>query len=284
MICLDRAFNKSMLIAALGLAFGAASAQPVTAALPGSSAPRPAQGFSSPQLNDIKAAIEKAEKHADDAGQAAKAREQKLRETVRELRTKKDKTPEDIAALKAARTELRAKEGAERSPEVRAAREKEIQARRAQQAAAQAAKAAHAQADAAAQNADKLAKDLDAVRKPNPARGAYFTPQNVQPLLQSIDGWTKGLAGVKSPNDLAGPKLAQLDQGLSQLKAYMDRVDEAMLGVHRAGVQTPANKEAEALLMRAGEMAKALEAEMVRIEKLYPAPGPVHAIFAKFRD
>jgi hypothetical protein len=281
---LDRAFNKSMLVAALGLACGVASAQSITAPQPGSSAPRSPQAFVSPQLNDIKSAIEKAEKNAEEAGQAAKAREQKVRDTVRDLRAKKDKTPAELAALKAARTELRAKEGAERSPEVRAARDKEMQARSAHQAAILAAKAAHAQADAAAQNADKIAKDLEAVRKPDPARGAHFTPQNVQPLLQSLDGWTKGLAGIKSPSDLAGPKLAQLEQGLGQLKAYMDRVDDAMVGVHRAGVQTPANKEAEALYMRAGDMAKALEAEMDRIEKLYPAPGPVHAIFAKFRD
>ncbi len=266
-----KTLNRNVLFAALALTYGMASAQTVPA---GS------------QLNDIKAAIEKADKQAQDAENAsnaaavaAAARDQKLKE----LKAKKLTTPEERVALRAARAEQKRLATVELTPEVRAAREKAHQAKLAQRAASNAAKAAHTQADAAARQAAKLNNDLANVTKPNAARGADFIPQNVTPLLSQIDTWTKRLAAVKTQNDLAGPKLAQLDQGLTELKAYMDRVDNAMLGVQRAGVQTPANKEAEVLFMRAGEMFKALEAEMDRIEKLFPAAGPVQAIFAKFK-
>ena len=266
-----KTFNRNVLFAALALTYGMASAQTVPSAS---------------QLNDIKAVIEKADKQAQDAentgiaaAAATAARDQKLRE----LKAKKLKTPEDRAVLRAARAEQKKLAAVELTPEVRAARENARQAKLAQRAASDAAKAAHGQALAAAQAAAKLNDDLANVNKPNPARGADFTPQNVTPLLQQIDTWTKRLAAVKTPNDLAGLKLTQLDQGLTELKAYMDRVDEAMLGAQRAGVQTPANKEAESLFMQADGMLKALEAEISRTEKLFPAGSPVQAIFAKFK-
>ena len=266
-----KTLNRNVLFAALALTFGTASAQ---------TAP-PAS-----QLNDIKATILKADKQAQDADNASNvaaaattARDQKFKE----LKAKKVKTPEDRELLRAARHEQKKLAAVESTPEMRAAREKARQTKLAQSAASNAAKAAHGQADAAAQNAARLNNDLANVYKPNPARGADFTPQNVTPLLQQIDVWTKRLAAVKTPNDLAGQKLTQLDQGLTELKAYMDRVDEAMLGVQRAGVQTPANKEAETLFMRADDMFKALEAEISRTEKLYPTGSPVLAIFAKFK-
>ena len=264
-------FNRNLLIAALSIAPGVAFAQ------------TPPAG---PQLNDIKAAIEKADKQAQDSENASKAaaadaaaRDKKFND----LKAKANKTPEERAALRAARAEKKRLAAAELTPEVRAAREKARQAKEAQRVASNAAKAAHGQASAAAQNAAKLNQDLANVNKPNPARGADFIPQNVGPLLDRIDTWTKRLAAVKTPNDLAGSKLGQLEQGLTELKVYMDRVDDAMVGVQRAGVQTPANKEAEALYLRAGDMLKALQAEMDRIQKLYPTPGPVQAIFDKFK-
>ena len=104
------------------------------------------------------------------------------------------------------------------------------------------------------------------------------------PLLQSLDNLTKRLAAVKTPADLPVPQMAQLDQELTRISNYMDRVEEAMDGVHRAGVQTPEIKEAEALYARAGDLAKALDAEMQRIEKLFPNVPQLHAMFAKFRD
>jgi hypothetical protein len=267
---ITKPFSGKLLFTALVITCGVASAQ----STPGEA-----------QLNDIKAAILKSDQKAasaEDATAAAAAaagRDQKLKE----LKAKQVKTPEERAILRAARGEQKARAAAESTPEVRAAREQARQAKMAQLAASNAAKAAHDQAAAAIQTAAKLNKDLADVNKPNPARGADFSPQNVTPLLQRIDTWTKRLAAIKTPNDLAGPKLAELDQGLTELKTYMERVDNAMLGAQRAGVQTPANKEAETLYQRAGDMFNALQVEMDRIEKLYPTAGPVQAVFAKFK-
>jgi len=265
---ITKPLSGNILLAALAITCGAASAQ---------SAPGAAQ------LNDIKAAIIKSDQQAASAeaatAAAAAGRDQKLNE----LKAKEVKTPEERAMLRAARTEQKARALAEMTPEVRAAREQARQAKMAQFAASNAAKAAHDQAAAAMLNAEKLNKELADVNKPNPARGADFIPQNVTPLLQRIDTWTKRLAAVKTQNDLAGPKLTELDQGLTDLKTYLERVDNAMVGVQRAGVQTPANKEAEALYLRAGDMLNGLQAEMDRIDKLFPTAGPVQAVFAKFK-
>jgi hypothetical protein len=260
--------SGNILFAALAITYGVASAQSVP---------------TETQLNEIKAAIQKSDQQAVSAENATKAAAAGRDQKLNELKAKKLKTPEERAILRAARVEQKKLAVAELAPEVRAAREQARQAKMAQLATSSAAKAAHGQAEAAAQNAAKLSKELADVNKPNPARGADFTPQNVTPLLQRIDTWTKRLAAIKTQNDLAGPKLAQLDQGLTELKDYMDRVDNAMLGVQRAGVQTPANKEAESLYLRAGEMLNALQGEMDRIEKLFPAAGPVQAVFAKFK-
>ena len=242
------------------------------------------QGALSPQLSQTQAVIQDALRQAQEAEKKAAAEAAERNRLKRELRAQEPKTPEERAALRAARAEARQKERAEMSPEVRAAREKEIQVRRAQIAALRAAQEAQAKAASAEQNAAKLNSELDAIRKPNPARGAHFTPRNVMPLLQSLDNLTKRLATIKTPADLPVPQMAQLDQELTRISNYMDRVEEAMDGVHRAGVQTPENKEAEALYARAGDLAKALDAEMQRIEKLFPNVPQLHAMFAKFRD
>lgn len=265
---ITKPLSGNILLAALAITYGVASAQ---------TAPAEAQ------LNDIKAAILKSDQQALSAENATTAAAAGRDQKLNELKAKKQKTPEERAILRAARGEQKARALAESTPEVRAAREQARQAKIAQLATSNAAKAAHDQAAAAVQNAAKLNKELADVNKPNPARGADFTPQNVNPLLQRIDTWTKRLASIKTQNDLAGPKLAELDQGLTELKTYMERVDNAMLGVQRAGVQTPANKEAEALYLRAGEMLNGLQGEMDRIEKLYPTAGPVQAVFAKFK-
>ncbi len=241
-----------------------------------------------PKLSQAQSLIQQAEQQAQEAEKKATAaaaeRAQRMRK-MREMRaTQQDLTPEERAARRAARIEARNKELAEMSPELRAAREKELQARRAQIAALRAAKESQAKAEAAAQNAAKLNSDLEAARKPNPARGANFTPQNVMPLLQGLDSLTKQLATIKTPADLPPPQLAKLDQNLAQLKNYMDRVDAALEDVHRAGVQTPANKEAESLYMRIGDIANNLDAEMQRIEKLFANVPQVRTMFAKFRD
>ncbi|MDB5960932.1 MAG: hypothetical protein JWP59_2226 [Massilia sp.] len=265
---ITKPLSRNVLFAALAITYGVASAQSVP---------------TETQLNDIKAAIQKSDQQAVSAENATKAAAAGRDQKFTELKAKKLKTPEERAILRAARAERKALAVAESAPEVRAARDQARQAKMAQLATSSAAKAAHGQAEAAIQNAAKLSKELADVNKPNPARGADFTPQNVTPLLQRIDTWTKRLAAIKTQNDLAGPKLAQLDQGLTELKNYMERVDNAMLGVQRAGVQTPANKEAEALYLRAGDLFNGLQGEMDRIEKLYPTAGPVQAVFAKFK-
>lgn len=275
--------NMNLLVTAglaVSIGFGGAIAHAQNAP----AAPTPAPAATSPQMSQAQTLIQQAESQAQDAEKKAAAAVAERAQRLRELRNQQAKTPEERAALRAAREEARKKEMAEMTPEVRAAREKEIQARRAQAAALRAAKEAQAGAEASAQKAAKLKSELEAVNKPNPARGANFTPQNVAPLLQGLDGLAKRLAAIKAPADLAPAQLAQLDQYLTQLKTYMDRVDDAMEGVQRAGVQTPANKEAEALYMRAGEMATALDAEMARVEKLVPNVPQVKAMFAKFRD
>lgn len=234
-------------------------------------------------VNEVQGAIQQLERQAQEADKKAAdanaERTRRLREMRREART-----PEERAALRAARKEANQKEMAELTPEVRAAREKEQQARRAQATALRAAKEAHAGADASAKNVAKLTNDLAAVNKPDPARGANFTPQNVTPLLKGLDDMTKRLAAVKQPNDMSPQQFAQLEQAMNQLKAYMDRVDDAMVGVQRAGVQTPANKEAEALYARVGDVSKGLDVEMERVEKLFPNVPAVRTAFAKFRE
>lgn len=238
----------------------------------------------SPQLSQTQAVIQDALRQAQDADKKATAEVTERNRLKRELRAHQPKTPEERAALRAARAEARKKEMAEMTPEVRAAREKEIQARRAQIAALRAAQEAQAQAASAEQNVTKLKNELEAIRKPNPARGANFTPRNVTPLLQSLDILTKRLAAVKTPADLPAAQMAPLDQELTRINNYMDRLEEAMEGVHRAGVETAANKEAEALYVRVGDLAKALDAEMQRVEKLFPNAQQPQAMFAKFRD
>lgn len=238
----------------------------------------------SPQLSQTQAVIQDALRQAQDADKKATAEVTERNRLKRELRAHQPKTPEERAALRAARAEARKKEMAEMTPEVKAAREKEIQARRAQIAALRAAQEAQAQAASAEQNVTKLKNELDAIRKPNPARGANFTPRNVTPLLQSLDILTKRLAAVKTPADLPAAQMAPLDQELTRINNYMDRLEEAMEGVHRAGVETAANKEAEALYVRVGDLAKALDAEMQRVEKLFPNAQQPQAMFAKFRD
>ena len=193
------------------------------------------QGALSPQLSQTQAVIQDALRQAQEADKKAAAEAAERNRLKRELRAQEPKTPEERAALRAARVEARKKEMAEMSPEVRAAREKELQARRAQIAALRAAQEAQAKAASAEQNAAKLNSELDAIRKPNPARGANFTPRNVMPLLQSLDNLTKRLAAVKTPADLPVQQMGQLDQELTRISNYMDRVEEAMDGVHRAG-------------------------------------------------
>lgn len=239
-----------------------------------------------PHLRDTHNLLQQAERRAQEAEKNASGPAAEHAQKKRELRMRQAqaRTPEERAALKAERAELRKKELAEMTPEVRAAREKEIQARRAQQAALRAAQEAHAKSLAASQQASTLAAQAEAARKPNPAMGANFTPQNVGPLLQALDQMTKRLAAVRTPADLQPAQVAQLDQSLNQLKGYMDRVDEALEGVHRAGVQTPANKEAEVMYGRLGDVAKVLDAEMQRVEKMFPNVPQLGAMFAKFRE
>lgn len=260
--------------------------QPVPAAQPGvapqpGAAPQPAL---SPQLSQTQAVIQDALRKAQDAEKKANAEAAERNRIKRELRAQQPKTPEERAALRAARAEARKKEMAEMTPEVRAAREKEIQVRRAQVAALRAAQEAQAKAASAEQNVAKLNSELDAIRKPNPARGANFTPRNVTPLLQSLDTLTKRLTAIKTPADLPPPQMAALDQELTRISNYMDRLEEALEGVQRAGVETPANKEAAALYIRVGDLAQGLDVEMQRIEKLFPNTPQLQAIFAKFRD
>ncbi len=279
---------STSLLVAIGLGSAAALAQtppnaPGAGQVPGQPGVLP-QVVLSPQLNQNQAVIQEALRQAQEADKKAAADLAERNRIKRELRAQQPKTPEERAALRAARAEARKKEMAEMTPEVRAAREKEIQARRAQIAALRAAQEAQSKAAAAEQNVAKLKNELEAVRKPNPARGANFVPRNVTPLLQGLDNLTKRLAAVKTPADLPPAQMALLDQELTRINNYMDRIEEAMDGVHRAGVETAANKEAEALYMRAGDMAKALDAEMQRIEKLFPNAQQPQAMFAKFRD
>lgn len=238
----------------------------------------------SPQLNQNQAVIQDALRRAQEADKKATAEAAERTRIKRDLRAQQPKTPEERAALRAARAEARKKELAEMTPEVRAAREKEVQARRAQVAALNTAQEAHAKAVFAEQNVAKLKSELEAIRKPNPARGADFAPGNVMPLLQGLDNLTKRLSTVKTPADLPVPQMAMLDQELTRLSNYMDRLEHALEGVHRAGVQTPANKEAEVLYLRVADLVKGLDAEMQRIEKLFPNAQQPQAMFAKFRD
>lgn len=278
---------STSLLVSIGFCSAVALAQttsaPVTAPVAGQpgAAPQPAM---SAQLNQTQGVIQDAMRQAQDAEKKAGAELAERSRIKRELRAQQPKTPEERAALRAARAEERKKDMAEMTPEVKAAREKEVQARRAQIAALRAAQEAHTNAAAAEQNAAKLSNEAAAIRKPNPARGADFTPQNVTPLLQGLDNLTKRLATIKTPADLPVPQMALLDQELTRLNNYMDRLEVALEGVHRAGVQTPANKQAEGLYLQVGTLVKGLDAEMLRIEKLFPNAQQPQAMFAKFRD
>lgn len=264
------------------LAQTAASA-PVSSQVPAQPGAAP-QAALSPQLSQTQAVVQEAMRKAQEAEKKDAADNAERNRIRRELRAQQPKTPEERAALRAARAEQRKKEMAELTPEVRAARELERQARRAQMAAARAAQEALGKADAAEQNVAKLTNEAAAIRRPNPARGANFVPQNVTPLLQGLDNLNKRLVAIKTPADLPVPQMVPLSRELTRLSIYMDRVEDALDGVQRAGVVTPANKEAEALYLRAGEMATGLDAEMQRIEKLLPLSPELQAAIAKFRD
>ncbi len=264
------------------LAQTAASA-PVSSQMPAQPGAAP-QAALSPQLSQTQALVQEAVRKAQESEKKEASDNAERNRIRRELRAQQPKTPEERAALRAARAELRKKEMAEMSPEVRAAREQERQVRRAQMAAARAAQEALGKADAAEKNVAKLDSEVAAIRRPNPARGANFVPQNVTPLLQGLDNLTKRLVAIKTPADLPVPQMALLSQELTRLSVYMDRLEEALDGVQRAGVETPANKQAEALYVRAGEMSTGLDAEMQRIEKLLPLSPVLQAAFAKFRD
>ena len=279
---MKRLISTSLLVS-IGLSSAAVLAQPSVAA-PAPSQPGAVTQVLSPQLNETQAVIQEAMRQAQEADQKANAQAAERNRIKRELRAQQPQTPEQRAALRAARAEARKKELAEMSPEVRAARQKEIQVRRAQIAALRAAQEAQAKAASAEQNVAKINSELDAIRKPNPARGANFTPRNVTPLLQSLDTLTKRLVAVKTPADLPAPQLAALDQELTRISNYMDRLEDALDGVQRAGVETAANKEASALYLRVGDLAQGLDAEMQRIEKLFPNTPQLQAVFAKFRD
>lgn len=239
-----------------------------------------------PEMREVHNLLQQAERRAQDAEKEASGVAAERAQKARELKARlaQARTPEEREALKAARAEQRKKELAEMTPEVRAAREQERQVRRAQQASLRAAQEAHGKALEASQQVARLQAQAEAARKPNPALGANFTPQNVAPLLQNLDQLTKRLAAVRTPADLPPPQMAQLDLTLNQLKSYMDRVDEALVGVAGAGVQTPANKEAEVLYARVGDVAKVLDNEMQRIEKMFPNVPQLQAMFAKFRE
>ena len=260
-------------------------AAPPAAELPPQQSPgRPAAAPSaelSPQQIQTQKLIADAQRQAQEAVRKAAAEAAERERLKRESLVRPAATPEQRAALRAAQTEERKKDTIEATPRVKEALVKEAQVRDARVKSTAAAQELQNRAVVAQQNAVKLKNDADALSKPNPARGANFTAQNVTPLFQGLDNMTKGLAAIKTAADLPPPKLAALNQELARLMDYIGKVDGALNGVQSAGVETPANKEAMTLYMRMPEFAKNLEGEMARVEKLVPQAKPM---FDKFRQ
>lgn len=258
-----------------------AAGAPATAQAPGQPGAAP-QPVMSPQMQQNQKMIQDAIRQAQEAQN--KAREVAERMRIQSLQQAIKPGVVQTPQQKDARAEQVKQMQVDLTPEVKAAREKEAQILAGQVAALRAAQEAQAKAAAAEQNAIKLKNDALAFTKPNPASGANFTPQNVMPLLQGLDNLTKRLNAVKTPSDLPAPQMGALAQELSRLSDYMDKVEKAMDGVQLAGVETPANKEAAALFARTEVLGKNLDAEMLRIEKLFPNAPQLKAMFAKFRE
>ena len=267
----------------VSIGFGSATTLAQTAA--GAPAPgQPGQPGAAPQvtnpmliqnqkmIQDIQRQAQEAQKKAVEAAERMK--------TQMQTQLVKPATPQTPAQL-AVRAEAIQQKLTEAAPEVKAAREKEAQMLAAQVNAARAAAEAQAKAAAAEANSVKLMAAADAMKKPNPSLGANFTAQNVTPMLQGMDNMTKALAGIKTAADLPPAKLAAIAAELARLDDYMGKVDNAMVGMKLAGVETPANKEAMTVYSRAPEFGKNLEAEMARVERIVPQAKPM---FDKFRQ
>ncbi len=280
-----RAQEAAAAAAAQAAAAQAAAARAAAAApgQPAAVAQAPGQPGAAPQvtnpvliqnqkmIQDIQRSVQEAQKKAEDEAR------RKAQMALQLVKPAMPQTPAQLAErAEAIKTNL-----AEAAPEVKAAREKEAQILAAKAAAARAAAQAQAAAAAAEANAVKLMAAADAMKKPNPSLGANFTAQNVTPMLQGLDNMTKGLAGIKTAADLPPAKLAAIAAELARLDDYMGKVDNAMGGMKLAGVETPANKEAMTVYMRAPEFGKNLEAEMARVERIVPQAKP---IFDKFRQ
>ena len=239
-----------------------------------------AQKSTEPVLNEHKALIEKLAKDADAVDQAATA---KAKEATAPERVAK--TAEEREAARQARRAAAAANTAEANREVKAERAKHIAAMKAERvalrearAAVKAAEEAHAKADKAAAAA-KTAGVVAAVSA-SPALGADFNAGMLKAHLDVLAAMQQEMAKVKTAADATA--FVQKSSALvAKVKASADRMSTAMHGAAQSGVSTDANKAAEAMLDQIGAKSGEVEAEMQRIEKLYPNSS---AVFAKLRS
>jgi hypothetical protein len=149
-----------------------------------------------------------------------------------------------------------------------------------------AANAAQAAGDAAAKSATaaKLAEDhrLGRVARPPLRFGTQFEVGTVKPYLDDL-GKLQGEIKAVTTTQQAAAFAEKFKGDFARLDADQKRFSYALL--HRGDAvnngKKTADEQAEALLPEVAKRAEAIEAEMVRVEKLHP---PVADTFKKFRE
>ena len=238
-----------------------------------------AQDSTKAAINEHKALIEKLAQDATavDQAVAAKAKAATAPESVA-------KTAEEREAARQARRAAAAANTAEANPAVKAERAKHAAAMKAERAAIKDAQAALKAAEEAQGNADKAAAaaktaGVVAAVSANPALGADFNAGTLKAHVDALAGLQQEMAKVKTAADATA--FAQKSSALvAKVKASADRVSTAIHGAAQSGVSTDANKAADAMLDQISAKSGEVEAEMQRIEKLYPNSS---AVFAKLR-
>jgi hypothetical protein len=146
--------------------------------------------------------------------------------------------------------------------------------------------AAQAASDAATRSAaaSRLAEDhrMGRAAKPQLRFLTHFEPGTVKPYLDDLSKLQGEIKAVTTAQQ-AGAFADRLKADFPRLDANHKRFSYALL--HRGDAvnngKKSADEQAEALLPEIGKRAEAIEADMLRVEKLYP---PVGDTFRKFRE
>jgi hypothetical protein len=145
--------------------------------------------------------------------------------------------------------------------------------------AATAAKAAAEKHAAAQKAADDMRKGVN-LPKPPPGLGANFNPSTVKAYADDLNQMLMDMKSVTTPQH-ASAYADKFKASFANIEANQKRVASALTDAIASGKRTPEMIQAETMLNEAGAKGMAVEAEMVRIEKLHAG---TKVPFQKFRD